>query len=80
MIIFGTSLKISLQKHPPLINMGPLMTRGIYIFLICMGLYGCTQFAASVGGTFVGNIASDKFIKSTEGKPAKVVDKSRGKK
>jgi hypothetical protein len=45
-----------------------------------MALCGCAQFAASVGGTFVGNIASDKFIKSTDGKPAKVVDKSRGKK
>jgi hypothetical protein len=56
------------------------MTRGIYIFLIFMFLYGCAQFAASVGGTFVGNVASDKFIKSTEEKPAKVVDKSRGKK
>ena len=73
-------MRISLQKHPPLINLGPLMTRGIYIFLIFMFLYGCAQFAASVGGTFVGNVASDKFIKSTEEKPAKVVDKSRGKK
>ena len=52
----------------------------VIILLTVMSLYGCAQFAASVGGTFVGNIASDKFIKSTEGKPAKVVDKSRGKK
>ena len=52
----------------------------VLILLVFMFLYGCAQFAASVGGTFVGNIASDKFIKSTEGKPAKVVDKSRGKK
>ena len=35
------------------------MTR-VYIFLICMNLVGCVNFAASVGGTFVGNIASDK--------------------
>ena len=52
----------------------------VIILLTFMSLYGCAQFAASVGGTFVGNVASDKFLKDTEGKPAKVVDKSRGKK
>ena len=52
----------------------------VMIVIGLLSLYGCAQFAASVGGTFVGNVASDKFIKSTEEKPAKVVDKSRGKK
>ena len=31
-----------------------------------MNLVGCVNFAASVGGTFVGNIASDKVIKQME--------------
>jgi len=39
------------------------MTRGIVIFLTMVLLGGCANFAASVGGTFVGNIASDKVIK-----------------
>jgi len=52
----------------------------VIILLTVMSLYGCAQFAASVGGTFVGNVASDKFLKDTDKKPAKVVDKSRGKK
>jgi len=29
-------------------------------------LTGCANFAASVGGTFVGNIASDKVIKEMD--------------
>ena len=52
----------------------------VLILLVFMFLYGCTQFAASVGGTFVGNIASDRVLKEIDKKPAKVVDKSRGKK
>ena len=48
--------------------LGPLMTRGIYIFLMALALNGCANFAASVGGTFVGNIASDKVIKEMEKK------------
>ena len=52
----------------------------VLILLVFMFLYGCAQFAASVGGTFVGNVASDKFLKDTDKKPAKVIDKSRGKK
>jgi hypothetical protein len=31
-------------------------------------LGGCANFAASVGGTFVGNIASDKVLKEMEKK------------
>jgi hypothetical protein len=27
---------------------------------------GCTQFAASVSGTFVGNIASDRMLKELD--------------
>lgn len=33
------------------------------LFLVCSG---CTQFAASVSGTFVGNIASDKMLKEMD--------------
>jgi hypothetical protein len=29
-------------------------------------LTGCANFAASVGGTFVGNIASDRVLKEME--------------
>jgi hypothetical protein len=43
------------------------MTRlGIYILVL--GLYGCANFAASVGGTLVGNIASDRVLKEMEKK------------
>lgn len=40
------------------------------IIIICgtLCLVGCTSFAASVGGTFVGNIASDKVIKEMDKK------------
>jgi len=31
-----------------------------------MLLTGCTQFAASVSGTFIGNIASDRMIKEMD--------------
>ena len=39
-----------------------------YILIICVMLTGCANFAASVGGTFVGNIASDKVLKEMEKK------------
>ena len=35
----------------------------VSLLLVCSG---CANFAASVGGTFVGNIASDKVIKEME--------------
>ena len=39
-----------------------------YILVIMLMLTGCANFAASVGGTFVGNIASDKVLKEMEKK------------
>lgn len=33
------------------------------LLLVCSG---CTQFAASVSGTFVGNIASDRMLKELD--------------
>lgn len=36
---------------------------GKYVVIFFIFLAGCTQFAASVSGTFVGNIASDKAIR-----------------
>jgi ABC-type transporter Mla maintaining outer membrane lipid asymmetry permease subunit MlaE len=56
-----------------------MMTRVIYIFVVGSLLTGCAQFAASVGGTFIGNIASDQYIQSHEKHDVKVVDKSRRK-
>lgn len=47
-------------------KVGPMARLGIYILVL--SLYGCANFAASVGGTFVGNIASEKFIKEMEKK------------
>ena len=44
------------------------MTRGIVIFLMAVALNGCANFAASVGGTFVGNIASDRVLKDMDKK------------
>ena len=41
----------------------------IKIFFILFALYiltGCANFAASVSGTFIGNIASDRVIKELE--------------
>ena len=38
------------------------------IYILVLGLCGCANFAASVGGTFVGNIASDKVIKEMDKK------------
>lgn len=49
-------------------KMGPMMARGIYIFLTVLALSGCANFAASLGGTFVGNIASDRVIKQIDKK------------
>ena len=45
-----------------------MMARGIYIFLTVLALSGCANFAASIGGTFVGNIASDRVIKQIDKK------------
>ena len=41
-----------------------------YIILACVLiiLTGCVNFAASVGGTFVGNIASDRVLKEMDKK------------
>lgn len=36
---------------------------GKYVVIFFIFLAGCTQFAASVSGTFVGNIASDRAIR-----------------
>ena len=47
-------------------NLGPMTRVGIYILLI--SLCGCANFAASVGGTFVGNIASDRVLKDMDKK------------
>ena len=40
----------------------------IVVMIALLSLYGCANFAASVGGTFVGNIASDKVLKEMEKK------------
>lgn len=42
----------------------------IIVGVLCI-LTGCVNFAASVGGTFVGNIASDKVIKEMDKKEKK---------
>jgi hypothetical protein len=49
----------------------------VMIVIALLSLYGCANFVASVGGTFVGNVASDKFLKDTDKKPAKVIDRSK---
>ena len=38
------------------------------IVCLVIALLGCANFAASVGGTFVGNIASDRVIKEMDKK------------
>jgi len=38
----------------------------VKIILLCLLLTGCTQFAASVSGTFIGNIASDRVLKDMD--------------
>jgi hypothetical protein len=40
----------------------------VMVVIALLSLYGCANFAASVGGTFIGNIASDKVIKDMEKK------------
>ena len=40
----------------------------ITIACIAISLIGCANFAASVGGTFVGNIASDRILKEMDKK------------
>lgn len=41
---------------------------GKYVVIFFIFLAGCTQFAASVSGTFVGNIASDRVLKNMDKK------------
>ena len=43
------------------------MVKYILIFVMCVTT-GCTQFAASVSGTFIGNIASDRVLKEIDKK------------
>ena len=38
------------------------------IAYISLNLIGCANFAASVSGTFIGNIASDRVIKEMDKK------------
>ena len=45
--------------------------RKIVIACIAIGLIGCANFAASVSGTFIGNIASDRVIKEMDKKESK---------
>jgi hypothetical protein len=40
----------------------------VIVLLTVLSLYGCVNFAASVGGTFIGNIASDKVLKEMDKK------------
>ena len=39
-----------------------------YILAIMLMLTGCANFAASVSGTFIGNIASDRVLKNMDKK------------
>jgi hypothetical protein len=41
---------------------------GKYVVIFFIFLAGCTQFAASVSGTFVGNIASEKVLQQMDKK------------
>ena len=43
----------------------------IIIVGITISFIGCANFAASIGDTFVGNIASDKVIKEMDKKEKK---------
>ena len=43
------------------------MAKYILVCIVCM-MTGCTQFAASVSGTFIGNIASDRVLKEIDKK------------
>ena len=42
--------------------------RKIVIICVAIGLIGCANFAASVSGTFIGNIASDRVLKEMDKK------------
>ena len=43
------------------------MIKYILVCIVCM-MTGCANFAASVSGTFIGNIASDRVLKSIDKK------------
>ena len=43
----------------------------IIIACVTIGLIGCANFAASVSGTFIGNIASDRVLKEMDKKEKK---------
>jgi len=43
------------------------MAKYILVCIVCI-MTGCTQFAASVSGTFIGNIASDRVLKEMDNK------------
>ena len=43
----------------------------VIIVCITINLIGCASFAASVSGTFIGNIASDRVIKEMDKKDKK---------
>ena len=45
--------------------------RKIIIVSIAIGMIGCANFAASVSGTFIGNIASDRVLKEMDKKEKK---------
>ena len=40
----------------------------IMVFISLLTLCGCANFAASVSGTFIGNIASDRVLKEMDKK------------
>ena len=43
------------------------MIKYILVCIVCM-MTGCANFAASVSGTFIGNIASDRVLKEIDKK------------
>ena len=43
------------------------MIKYILVCIVCM-MTGCANFAASVSGTFIGNIASDRVLKEMDNK------------
>ena len=43
----------------------------IVLFIIIIILVSCANFAASVSGTFIGNIASDRVLKEMDKKEKK---------
>jgi hypothetical protein len=38
----------------------------IVIVIITLSIMGCANFVASVSGTFIGNIASDRYLKKLD--------------